>query len=56
MVTSSQEWIPRLHSRILPRYHGDPTPHHPIDPGADQVLRGRGEYHQRIDLIRYALW
>ncbi len=47
--------VPHLHSHILPRYHGDPAPHHPIDPNADQVLLGPEEYKQRVDRIRSAL-
>jgi diadenosine tetraphosphate (Ap4A) HIT family hydrolase len=44
-----------LHAHILPRYHGDPAPHHPIDPNAGEVLLSREGYERRIALIRSAL-
>lgn len=47
--------VPHLHVHILPRYYGDAAPHRPIDPNADRVLLGPGEYNRRIDLIRNAL-
>lgn len=47
--------VPHLHAHILPRYHGDPAPHRPIDPDAQRVLLKPDEYAQRVDLIRSAL-
>jgi diadenosine tetraphosphate (Ap4A) HIT family hydrolase len=47
--------VPHLHAHILPRYYGDPAPHRPLDPGAEEVLLTPDEYAQRVDLIRAAL-
>jgi len=47
--------VPHLHAHILPRYYGDPAPHHPIDPNTDQVLLDPGEYRERVELIQSAL-
>lgn len=44
--------VPHLHAHILPRYYGDPAPHHLIDPNAAQVFLSPEEYKQRIDRIR----
>lgn len=47
--------VPHLHAHILPRYYGDPAPHRPIDPSADQVFLSEHEYAERVELIRAAL-
>jgi diadenosine tetraphosphate (Ap4A) HIT family hydrolase len=47
--------VPHLHAHILPRYYGDPAPHHPIDPNMGQVMLAPDEYEQRLTLIRRAL-
>jgi diadenosine tetraphosphate (Ap4A) HIT family hydrolase len=47
--------VPHLHAHILPRYYGDPAPHRPIDPAAEQAFLSPEEYARRIDLIRSAL-
>jgi diadenosine tetraphosphate (Ap4A) HIT family hydrolase len=47
--------VPHLHVHILPRYHGDPAPHRPIDPGAGRVELSVEEYQERIEAIRGAL-
>jgi diadenosine tetraphosphate (Ap4A) HIT family hydrolase len=47
--------VPHVHAHILPRYYGDPAPHHPIDPNAAQVLLDPGAYRERVELIRSAL-
>lgn len=47
--------VPHLHVHIVPRYYGDPAPHYPIDPNADQVMLDPDEYEQRLDQIRVAL-
>jgi diadenosine tetraphosphate (Ap4A) HIT family hydrolase len=47
--------VPHLHVHVLPRYYGDPAPHRPLDPGAEQVFLSPDEYAQRLELIRSAL-
>ncbi|HZT97157.1 MAG TPA: HIT family protein [Chloroflexota bacterium] len=47
--------VPHLHAHVLPRYYGDPAPHHPIDPNAGRAILGPDEYEQRVNLIRRAL-
>jgi diadenosine tetraphosphate (Ap4A) HIT family hydrolase len=47
--------VPHLHAHVLPRYHGDPAPHRPIDPGAGRVELSVEEYQERIEAIRGAL-
>jgi diadenosine tetraphosphate (Ap4A) HIT family hydrolase len=47
--------VPHLHCHLEPRYYGDPSPHHPIDPNAKKVLLKLEEYQNRVEEIRRAL-
>lgn len=47
--------VPHLHCHIVPRYYGDDSPNHPIDPGAKTVILKPEEYRERIEQIRQML-
>jgi diadenosine tetraphosphate (Ap4A) HIT family hydrolase len=47
--------VPHLHCHIEPRYFGDSSPNHPIDPNAKTVILSVEEYKTRVRQIREAL-
>jgi diadenosine tetraphosphate (Ap4A) HIT family hydrolase len=47
--------VPHLHCHIEPRYYGDASPGHPIDPRKETVILKPEEYRDRIEQIRNML-
>jgi diadenosine tetraphosphate (Ap4A) HIT family hydrolase len=47
--------VPHLHCHIVPRYYGDASGGHPIDPNAETVILKPEEYRERIMQIREML-
>ncbi len=47
--------VPHLHCHLEPRYYGDPSPNHPIDPEAATVVLKPEEYRKSVASIRHFL-